>query len=112
MSNSSDLARQRLQEVRVDIAKFGADRKGVKLSSEEKAEQQRLMNVELDANIAVAITQRPNLPTMTPENRDHMMELCRRICRETDAKRLALWIDELNVLIRRKVEEVQGRGQF
>ena len=36
---------------------------------------------------------------MTPEDRDQMIELCKRTARETDAKRLASWIDELNELI-------------
>ena len=47
---------------------------------------------------------------MTPQDRDQMMELCRRIYRETDDKRLALWIGELNEIIRRKVEGLKKKG--
>lgn len=46
-------------------------------------------------------------PSMTPEDRDHMLELCRRITRETESMRLALWITELNELIQRKVDELK-----
>lgn len=34
--------------------------------------------------------------TMTPEDRDHMLELSRRIHRESEPPRLAFWITELN----------------
>ena len=33
-----------------------------------------------------------NAMPMTPENRDHMLDRCRRIYWETDPKRLELWI--------------------
>lgn len=36
-----------------------------------------------------------------------MMELCRRIERETDPKRLSLWIEDLNQIIRRKIDELK-----
>lgn len=45
---------------------------------------------------------------MKQEDRDQMLELCRRITRETDVKRLALWTDELNVIIRRKLDELKA----
>jgi hypothetical protein len=48
---------------------------------------------------------------MTPEDRDHMLELCRRIGRETESKRLALWIAELHELIQRKVDELKRKQQ-
>jgi hypothetical protein len=44
---------------------------------------------------------------MTPEDRDQMIELCKRIAREKDPKRLASWIDELNELIRSKIRELR-----
>ena len=47
------------------------------------------------------------LPTMTVADRDQMLELCRRIHRETDPKRLALWITDLNDLIQGKVDELK-----
>jgi hypothetical protein len=47
---------------------------------------------------------------MTPDNRDQMMQLCRRIWRETDAKRLALWIADLNVIIQRKIDELREKS--
>lgn len=37
------------------------------------------------------------------------MELCRRIHRETDPKKLALWIHDLNEVIQRKIDELKGR---
>jgi hypothetical protein len=46
---------------------------------------------------------------MTPEDRDRMFELCRRIARETDAKKLALWIADLNELIQRKIAELKAK---
>lgn len=46
---------------------------------------------------------------MTSEDRDHMLELCRRISREIESKRLALLITELNELIQRKVDELKGK---
>jgi hypothetical protein len=42
---------------------------------------------------------------MTPEDRDQMIELVRRISRETDPKRLAVWINDLNELIQSKIRE-------
>jgi hypothetical protein len=44
---------------------------------------------------------------MTPEDRNHMMELCKRIARETDFKKLASLIDELSELIRSKIRELR-----
>ena len=44
---------------------------------------------------------------MTPEDRDHMIELCKRIARETDPKKLASWIDELNDIIQSKIRELR-----
>ena len=46
---------------------------------------------------------------MTPQDRDQMMELCRRIHSEEDPKRLALWIGELNQIIRRKIDELRAK---
>jgi hypothetical protein len=40
---------------------------------------------------------------MTPEDRDRMIELCKRIARETDTKKLAVWIDELKETIQSKI---------
>jgi hypothetical protein len=45
---------------------------------------------------------------MTPEDRERMFELCRLIDREADPRRLAVWIDELTLLIRRKIDELRG----
>jgi len=44
---------------------------------------------------------------MTPEDRDLMIELSKRIAREKDLKKLASWIDELNELIRSKIRELR-----
>ena len=44
---------------------------------------------------------------MTPEDRDLMIELSKRIARETDLKKLASWIDELNELIQSKIRELR-----
>ena len=44
---------------------------------------------------------------MTPEDRDLMFELSKRIARETDIKKLASWIDELNELIQSKIRELR-----
>lgn len=44
---------------------------------------------------------------MTPDDRDRMFELCRRIDREIDPRKLALWIADLNQLIQRKIEELR-----
>ena len=44
---------------------------------------------------------------MTPEDRDLMIELSKRIARETDIKKLASWIDELNELIQSKIRELR-----
>jgi hypothetical protein len=46
---------------------------------------------------------------MTADDRERMLELCRRIARESDAKRLALWINELNEIIHRKIDELKDR---
>jgi len=48
---------------------------------------------------------------MTPQDRDQMMELCRRIERETDPKRLSLWIEDLNQIIRRRIDELKKAKQ-
>lgn len=45
--------------------------------------------------------------TMTPEDRDQMIELCKRIARETDPKKLASWIEELNQIIQSKIRELR-----
>jgi hypothetical protein len=44
---------------------------------------------------------------MTPEDREQMFDLCRRIDRETDPKKLALWIADLNHLIQGKINELR-----
>jgi hypothetical protein len=44
---------------------------------------------------------------MTPEDRNRMIELCKRIARETDPKGLAGWIDELNGMIQCKIRELR-----
>ena len=44
---------------------------------------------------------------MTPEDRDLMIELSKRIARETDIRKLTSWIDELNELIRSKIRELR-----
>lgn len=46
---------------------------------------------------------------MSPEDRERMIELCRRIHRETDPRKLALWIEDLNELIQRKIEDLKSR---
>jgi len=44
---------------------------------------------------------------MTPEDRDRMIELCKRIARETDPERLASWIEELKETIQSKIRELR-----
>jgi hypothetical protein len=44
---------------------------------------------------------------MTPEDRQEMIDLCQRIAREADPKKLARWIDELNGLIQIKIRELR-----
>jgi hypothetical protein len=44
---------------------------------------------------------------MTPEDRDRMVELCKRIARETDTNRLSSWIDELKGIIQSKIRELR-----
>ena len=44
---------------------------------------------------------------MTPEDRDQMIELVKRIARETDPKKLAVWINDLNELIQSKIRELR-----
>jgi hypothetical protein len=44
---------------------------------------------------------------MTPEDRNQMIELCKRIARESDPKKLALWIEELNEIIQSKIRELR-----
>ena len=46
-------------------------------------------------------------PGVTPEDRREMIDLCHRIARETDPKKLARWIDDLNGLIQIKVRELR-----
>ena len=46
---------------------------------------------------------------MTPEDRDHMVELCKRIARETDPRKLAPLIRELNEVIQSKIRELRVR---
>lgn len=36
-----------------------------------------------------------------------MIELCKRIARETDSKKLASWIEELNGIIQSKIRELR-----
>ena len=48
---------------------------------------------------------------MTTDDRDQMMELCRRIHRETDPKRLAIYALELNQFIQRKLDELKSKAQ-
>jgi hypothetical protein len=48
---------------------------------------------------------------MTTNDRDQMMELCRRIHRETDPKRLAIYALELNQFIQRKLDELKSKAQ-
>jgi hypothetical protein len=48
---------------------------------------------------------------MTTDDRDQMMELCRRIHRETDPKRLAIYALELNQFIQRKLDELKSSAQ-
>lgn len=49
---------------------------------------------------------------MTPQDREQMFELCRRIQREEDVKRLAIWIDELNQIIRRRLDELRTKQRL
>jgi hypothetical protein len=44
---------------------------------------------------------------MTPEDRDRMVELCKRIARETDSNKLSSWIDELKGIIQSKIRELR-----
>lgn len=44
---------------------------------------------------------------MMPEDANHMVELCRRIARERDIRKLKRWIEELHVMLRRKLEELR-----
>jgi hypothetical protein len=44
---------------------------------------------------------------MTPEDRHQMIELCKRIARETDLKTLAVYIDELKGIIQTKIMELR-----
>lgn len=48
---------------------------------------------------------------MTPEDRDQMIELCRRIARETNPKELAVWIEDLNGLIQNRIRELRDAGK-
>jgi len=47
------------------------------------------------------------LAHMTPEDRHQMIELCKRIARETDLKTLAVHIDELKGIIQSKIMELR-----
>lgn len=44
---------------------------------------------------------------MTPEDQHQMIELCKRIARETDLKTLAVHIDELKGIIQIKIRELR-----
>jgi hypothetical protein len=44
---------------------------------------------------------------MTPEDRDRMVELCKRIAREVDLNKLSSWIDELKGIIQSKIRELR-----
>jgi hypothetical protein len=44
---------------------------------------------------------------VTPEDRDQMIDLCKRIARESDPKKLASWIEELNEIIQSKIRELR-----
>ena len=44
---------------------------------------------------------------MTPEDRDQMVDLCRRIARESDLQELAVYIDELKGIIQTKIKELR-----
>jgi len=46
---------------------------------------------------------------MTPEDRNRMIELCTRIAKETDVKRFAHLIEDLNQIIRRKLDELKRK---
>jgi hypothetical protein len=48
---------------------------------------------------------------MTPEDRNLMIELSKRIARETDIKKLTSCIDELNELIRSKIRELRDSNK-
>jgi hypothetical protein len=56
-----------------------------------------------------SILDRERSTTMTPEDRDQMIELCKRISRETDPKKLASWIEELNEIIQSKIRELRDK---
>jgi len=47
---------------------------------------------------------------MSSEDRERMIELCRRIHRETNPRKLTLWIDDLNALIQRKIEDLRSKS--
>ena len=47
---------------------------------------------------------------MLPEDANHMVELCRQIAREKDIRKLKRLIDDLHVMLRRKLEELR-RGR-
>ena len=44
---------------------------------------------------------------MTPEDRHQMIELCKRIARETDLKTLGDYIEELKGIIQMKIRELR-----
>jgi hypothetical protein len=55
----------------------------------------------------VSIIRRRWTSAVTPEDRDRMIDLCKRIAREADPKRLAFLIDELNGIIQTKIRELR-----
>lgn len=48
---------------------------------------------------------------MTPEDRQVMLELCRRIGKETDPGRLAVWLVDLHRILQQRIDEVLGRRE-
>jgi hypothetical protein len=52
-----------------------------------------------------------SLTFMTPDDRERMIEVSRRIARETDLKKLSLWIADFNELLRRKIAELRTLAQ-
>lgn len=51
------------------------------------------------------------LPAMTTDDRDQMMELCRRIYGETDPKRIAVYALELSRFIQRRLDELKSKSR-
>ena len=46
---------------------------------------------------------------MTRQDLDTMLGLCHHIYRETDPGKLALWINELNTVLQRKVADLRRK---